>query len=72
MAVLILPYFLEGRAKSGLSSWLKQAAESLPKFSVALQWLLQSFAMEAVIASACQKVFSVKQMYRIVKIAIPT
>jgi hypothetical protein len=62
MALLILPYFLEGRAKSGLSSRLKQAAASLPKFPVAIQRLLKSFATEAVIAAACQKVFSVKQM----------
>jgi hypothetical protein len=62
MAVLILPYFLEGRAKSGLSSRLKQAAASFPKFPVALQWLLQSFATEAVIAAACLKFFSAKQM----------
>ena len=62
IAVLILPYFLEGRAKSGLSSRLKQAAASLPKFPVAVQWLLQSFATEAVIAAACQKVFSAKQL----------
>jgi hypothetical protein len=62
MAVLILPYFLEGRAKSGLSSRLQQAAASLPKFPVALQWILQSFATEAVIAAACHKVFSAKQM----------
>jgi hypothetical protein len=61
-AVLILPYFLEARAKSGLSSRLKQAAVSLQKFPVALQWLLPSFATEAVIASTCQKVFSAKQM----------
>jgi hypothetical protein len=38
IAVLILPYFLEGRAKSGVSSRLKQAAASLPKFPVAIQW----------------------------------
>jgi hypothetical protein len=62
IAVLILPYFLEGRAKSGLSSRLKQAAASLPKFPVAIQLLLQSFATEAVIAAACQKVFSAKQL----------
>jgi Retrotransposon gag protein len=62
MTVLILPYFLEGRAKSGLSSRLKQAASSLPKFPVALQWLLHSFATEAVIAAACQKLFSANQM----------
>jgi hypothetical protein len=62
MALLMLPYFLEVRAKSGLSSRLKQAAASLPKFPVALQRLLQSFATEAVIAAACQKVFSVKQI----------
>jgi hypothetical protein len=57
MAVF-LHYFLEGRAKSGLASRLKQAAASLPKFPVALQWLLQSFATEAVIAAVCHKVFS--------------
>jgi hypothetical protein len=61
-AVLILPYFLEGRVKSGLSSWLKQAAASLPKFPVALQWLLQACATKAVISAACQKVFSAKQI----------
>jgi hypothetical protein len=34
----------------------------LPKFTVEVQWLLQSFATEAVISAACQKVFSAKQM----------
>ena len=60
--VLILPYFIDGLAKSGLSSRFKQAVASLPKFPVAVQWLLQSFATEAVIAAACQKVFSAKQL----------
>jgi hypothetical protein len=41
---------------------LKQAAASLPKFPVAIQWLSQSFATEAVIAAACQTVFSAKQL----------
>jgi glycosyltransferase involved in cell wall biosynthesis len=55
MAVLILPYFLEGRAKSGLSFRLKEAAASLPKLPVALQWLLQSIATDVVFAAVCQK-----------------
>jgi hypothetical protein len=41
---------------------LKQAAASLPKFPVAIQWLLQSLATEAVIAAACQRVFSANQL----------
>jgi hypothetical protein len=41
---------------------LKQAAASLPKFPIAFQWLLQSFATEAVIAAAFQKIFSAKQL----------
>jgi hypothetical protein len=61
VAVIILPYFLEGRAKSGLASRLKQVPSSVPRYPAAVQWLLQSFATEAVIAAAYQKVFTAKQ-----------
>jgi hypothetical protein len=54
-AVLILPYFLEGRAKAGLTSRLKHVTAPMPKFPAAVQWLLQSFATETVIAAAYQK-----------------
>jgi hypothetical protein len=61
VAFIILPYFLEGRAKSGLSTRLKQVASPVPRYPAAVQWLLQSFATETVIAVAYQKVFTAKQ-----------
>jgi hypothetical protein len=60
VAVLILPYFLEGRAKAGLASRLKQVAAPMPKFPAAVQWLLQSYATETILAAACQKVFTAR------------
>jgi hypothetical protein len=62
IATLILPYFLEGRAKAGMTAKLKQVAASMPKYPAAVQFLLQSFATETVIAAACQKVFKAKQL----------
>jgi hypothetical protein len=61
VAVLILPYFLEGRAKGGLASRLKQVAVSMPKFPAAVQWL-NSYATETILAAACQKVFTARQL----------
>jgi hypothetical protein len=61
-AAIILPYFLEGRAKHGLASRMKTVPTNIPKFPAAVQWLLQSFATEGVIAEACQRVFSAKQL----------
>jgi hypothetical protein len=60
-AAVLLPYFLEGRAKSGLSSRVKHIPASMPKFPAAVQWLLQSFATEAVIAVSYQKLFTARQ-----------
>jgi hypothetical protein len=60
IATLILPYFLEGRAKAGMTAKLKQVAALMPKYPAAVQFLLQSFATETVIAAACQKVFKDK------------
>ena len=61
-AAILLSYFLEGRAKSGLSSRMKHIAASMPKYPAAVQWLLQSFATEAVIAASYQKVFTARQL----------
>jgi hypothetical protein len=60
-AGVLLPYFLEGRVKSGLSSRMKHIPASMPKFSTAVQWLLQSFATEAVLSASYQKVFTGRQ-----------
>jgi hypothetical protein len=61
-AAIILLYFLESRANHGLASRMKTVPTNIPKFPAALQWLLQSFATEGVIAEACQRVFSAKQL----------
>ena len=61
-AAVLLPYFLDSRAKSGLYSRMKHITASMPKFPAAVQWLLQSFATEAVIAASYQKVFTARQM----------
>jgi hypothetical protein len=61
-AALILPYFLDGRAKSGLASRMKKIPPSMPKYPAAVQYLLQSFATEGVISAACQRVSTAKQL----------
>jgi hypothetical protein len=60
-AAVLLPYFLEGRAKSGLSSRMKHIPAFMAKFPAAVQWLFQSFATEAVIAASYQKIFTARQ-----------
>jgi hypothetical protein len=60
-AAIIIPYFLEGRAKSGVTSRMKHLPVNMPKFPAAAQWLLQSFATESVIAASYQKVFTATQ-----------
>ena len=40
---------------------MKHIPASMPKFPAAVQWLLQSFATEAVIAASYQKVFTARQ-----------
>lgn len=60
-AALLLPYFLEGRAKTGLASRMKQIPSSTPRYPAAVQWLLQSYATEATISAACQRVITARQ-----------
>ena len=60
-AYLLLPHFLSGKAKHGVLSRWKQVAPALPKYPVAVQFLLQSYATPRVIATACQRVMSAKQ-----------
>ena len=60
-AAVLLPYFLDGRAKAGLSSRMKHLPSSMANYPAAVQWLLQSFATEAVIAASYQKVFTARQ-----------
>jgi hypothetical protein len=61
-AALILPYFLDGRAKSGLASRMKKIPPSRPKYPAAVQYMLQSFATEGVIYAAFQRVSTAKQL----------
>lgn len=60
-AALVLPNFLSGRAKTGVVTHLKQVPESIPEYPAAVQWLLQSYATEAVITQACDRVNQAKQ-----------
>jgi hypothetical protein len=60
-AALVLSNFLSGRAKTGVASHLKQIPESIPEYPAAVQWLLQSYATESVIAQACDRVNQAKQ-----------
>jgi hypothetical protein len=60
-AYLLLPHFLAGKAKHGVLSRWRQVAPALPKYPVAVQFLLQSYATPRVIATACQRVISAKQ-----------
>jgi hypothetical protein len=60
-AALVLPNFLSGRAKMGVVTHLKQIPESIPEYPAAVQWLLQSYATEAVITKACDRVNRAKQ-----------
>jgi hypothetical protein len=60
-AALLLPYFLEGRAKTGLASRMRQIPSLMPRYPAAVQWLLQSYATEPTISAACQRVITAKQ-----------
>jgi hypothetical protein len=60
-AYLLHPLFLAGKAKHGVLSRCKQVAQEWPKYPVAVQFLLQSYATPRVIATACQRVMSAKQ-----------
>jgi hypothetical protein len=60
-AALVLPNFLSGRAKKGVVTHLKQIPQSIPEYPAAVQWLLQSYATEAVISQACDWVNQAKQ-----------
>jgi hypothetical protein len=60
-AVLVLPNFLSGRAKTGVFTHLKQIPESIPEYPAAVQCLLQSYTTEAVIAQACDRVTQANQ-----------
>jgi hypothetical protein len=56
VAALVLPNFLSGRAKTGFVTHRKQIPESIPEYPAAVQWLLQSYATEAVITQAFDRV----------------
>jgi hypothetical protein len=60
-AALLLPYFLEGRAKTGLASRMKQIPSLMPRYPAAVHWLLQSYATEPTISAACQRVITARQ-----------
>jgi hypothetical protein len=60
-AALVLPNFLSGRAKTSVVTHLKQIPEYIPEYPAAVQWLLQSYATEAVITRACNRVNQAKQ-----------
>jgi hypothetical protein len=60
-AALVLPNFLSGRANTGVVTHLKQIPESIPEYPAAVQWLLQSYATEAVITQAYDRVNQAKQ-----------
>jgi hypothetical protein len=62
-AAVILPYFLEGTAKVGLTTKMKRLPEGMPKYPAAVHWLLQSFASEAIIAAAHQRVYTARQAH---------
>jgi hypothetical protein len=59
-AFLPLPHFLLGKAKHGVISRWKQVPSAMPRYPVAVQFLLQSYATPRVIASACQRVMSAR------------
>jgi hypothetical protein len=60
-AALVLPNFLSGRAKTGVFTHLKQIPESIPEYPAAVKWLLQSYATEALITQARDRVNRAKQ-----------
>jgi hypothetical protein len=60
-AALVLPNFPSGRAKTGVVTHLKQIPESILEYPAAVQWLLHSYATEAVITHAFDRVNQAKQ-----------
>jgi hypothetical protein len=61
LAGIILPYFLEGKAKAGLDMKVKRLVAKVPRYPAAVKWLLQSVASEAIIAAAHQLVYTALQ-----------
>jgi hypothetical protein len=60
-AGLLLPYFMEGRAKAGLSARMKQVDPSIPIYPASVHWLLQSFATKETVSMTCQHVLNASQ-----------
>jgi hypothetical protein len=60
-AYLLLLHFSGGKAKHGVLSRWKQVSSALARYPVAVQFLLQRFATPRVIATACQRVISLRQ-----------
>jgi hypothetical protein len=61
LAAILLPYLLEWKAKEGLDTRLKRLDAKVPRYPAAVQWLLQSFASEVIIAAAHQRVYTASQ-----------
>jgi hypothetical protein len=60
-AAILLPYFLYGKTKAFLATMFKRLDAKVPRYPAAVQWLLQSFASEAIIAAAQQRVYAARQ-----------
>jgi hypothetical protein len=61
LAAILLPFFLDGKTKACLSTRFKRLYVKVPRYPAAVQWLLQSFASEAIIAAAHQRVYTARQ-----------
>jgi hypothetical protein len=61
LAALLLPHALDGDARSGVQAFWKQNGGKLPKYASAVNYLLESYATEAVIDQTTKAVLTATQ-----------
>ena len=61
LAALLLPHALDGDARSGVQAFWKQNGGKVPKYASAVNYLLESYATEAVIDQTTKAVLTASQ-----------
>ena len=61
LAALLLPHALDGDARSGVQAFWKQNGGKVPKYAAAVNYLLESYATEAVIDQTTKAVLTASQ-----------
>jgi hypothetical protein len=61
VAAVVLPYLLTCEAKDGVIAMWKSSSPKVPKYPAAVAWLLESYATDAAIDAAADKLLTAKQ-----------